>query len=238
MRRILSGALLLSLFLPAFAQDQAPPKADETACYKDRSVDDYIVELDKLKKKHGTHNPLPNRVCVFAVCSNPPGGPDVNNPTPPPPMPQPQSEKPASDGPVLNDRESSSKRGDVTGLAESTYDPIAAAEDTSVGDYYFKEKNYRGALMRYLDAVEKKPGDAAIHLRIGRDFEKLGDNERAYLAYDSTVKLEPAGKGAAEAKQGMERLRPLLEKQNVVPNAISATNQPQPAPCLAPPGKQ
>jgi tetratricopeptide (TPR) repeat protein len=152
-------------------------------------------------------------------------------------VPQPTSDKPASatsDRPVLNDRESSSKTA-VPGLADSTYDPIGAAQDAGVGDYYYKDKNYRAALMRYESAVEKKPGDAAIHLRIGRAFEKLGDNERAYLGYDSAVKLEPAGKGADEARQGMERLRPLLEKANVVPSAISATNQPQPAPCLAPP---
>ena len=235
MRRILSGALLLSSFLPAFAQQAAQPQPD--TCYKDRSVDDYIVELSKLKTKHGSHNPLPNYVCIFGLCSHPPGGPDVDHPAPPPATPQPQTDKPAGDRPVLNDRESTSKTA-VTGLAESNYDPIAAAEDADVGDYYFKDKNYRGALMRYLSAIEKKPGDAAIHLRIGRAFEKLGDNERAYLAYDSTVKLDPAGKSAAEAKQGMERLRPALEKQNIVPSAISATNQPQPAPCLAPPNSK
>jgi tetratricopeptide (TPR) repeat protein len=233
MRSILSGAIVLSLLLPSFAQEAAP-QGEQPACYQDRSVDDYIVELNKLKTKHGTHNPLPNDVCIFGLCSHPPGGPDVNHPDPNPPAPQPQSDKQPSDRPVLNERESTSKTA-VTGLAESTYDPVGAAEDTDVGDYYYGQKNYRAALMRYESAVEKKPGDAAIHLRIGRAFEKLGDNERAYMGYDSTVKLEPAGKRAVEAKQGMERLRPLLEKANVAPSGISATNEPPKAPCLAPP---
>jgi hypothetical protein len=235
MRLILGSALLLSFLLPCSAQAPATTP-EEPVCYKDKSVNDYIVELNKLKTKHGTHNPLPNEVCIFGMCSHPSGGPDVNHPDPPPPTPQPVQEK--SDRPQLSERErdsSSSKTGIGDTLAASTYDPVSAAADTDVGDYYFKDKNYRGALMRYESAVEKKPGDAAIHLRIGRAFEKLGDNERAFMGYDAVVKLEPAGKSAAEAKQGMERLRPLLEKANIVPSAISASNEPQKAPCLAPP---
>ena len=51
---------------------------------------------------------------------------------------------------------------------------LEAAHNADVGDQYFGQKNYNGALMRYEDALEGKPGDVAIHVRLGRVLEKLG----------------------------------------------------------------
>src|SRR5262249_7119294 len=77
---------------------------------------------------------------------------------------------PDADIPEVN--ESSSKSTKVpmdkpTGDADATvtsdtpkWDPHRAAKDIEVGDYYFSEKNYRGAELRYRDALEWKAGDA------------------------------------------------------------------------------
>jgi hypothetical protein len=51
---------------------------------------------------------------------------------------------------------------------------LEAAHNADVGDQYFGQKNYNGSLMRYEDALEGKPGDVAIHVRLGRVLEKLG----------------------------------------------------------------
>ena len=56
---------------------------------------------------------------------------------------------------------------------------LEAAHNVDIGDYSFESKNYRGALMRYKDADEEKPGDAAIHVRLGRVLEQLGQLPQA-----------------------------------------------------------
>ena len=49
--------------------------------------------------------------------------------------------------------------------------------------------NYKGALMRYEDANEEKPEDAAIYLRLGRVFEKLNQRPQAIEQYNTVLKL-------------------------------------------------
>ena len=53
---------------------------------------------------------------------------------------------------------------------------LEVAHNVEVGDYAFGEKNYNGALLRYNDAVEEKPGDLAIRVRLGRVLEKLNQS--------------------------------------------------------------
>jgi tetratricopeptide (TPR) repeat protein len=231
--------LLLPLVSAAVAQEQQPVKSG--VCVQDKSVDDYIAELRKLEKerKKSTHNPLPNNVCIFGMCSHPPGGPGEDQEAKRPPSPQPEPPAPAQQS--TNGSESSSKQNDVVVPdkleAPPTYDPIAAAHNADVGDYYLQQKNYRAALMRYEDARQSKPGDAAIHVRMGRALEKLDEPARAYLEYDSATKLEPAGKSEHEARDAMERLRKMLQSKGNDPDTLSKNNEPEPAPCLHPASK-
>ena len=71
---------------------------------------------------------------------------------------------------------------------------LEAAHNVDVGDYAFAEKNYKGALLHYKDAVEEKPGDIAIRVRLGRVFEKLGPA----FAGDRTIQ------GGAETRRAKE----------------------------------
>lgn len=237
MRR--ASALLLGVIsFAAIAQQPpapAPASAQAAACYHDKGVDAYIAELRKRGK--GTGNPLPNNICIFGWCSNPGMGPEEDKEKREP-APEPEAKPRLSTRPGPN--ESSSKQEtaavrDTIPAQLETYNPLRAAHDADVGDYYFKEKNYRGALMRYRDALEQKPGDAALHLRIGRAAEKLGDSEQAFLAYDAALKLEPEGPGAGEARAGRERTAAALAKDSLDPEVLARDNQPRPAPCVAPP---
>ena len=232
MRRFLTAALVFPLAHASSVAQTAPAKA-EAACYQDKGVDEYVAELNKREK--GSRNPLPNDICIFGMCAHTGVGPKERTPDPGPPS----TEKPTLKRPVDPDESSSKKEtADVAGtiVAESSaYDPVTAARDVDVGDYYFREKNYRGALMRYGDAHTAKPGDAAIHLRMARAWEKLGAPERAYLEYGATVRLEAEGKAATEARSAMERLRPTLKKAGVEPSALVVDGYPEKAPCLAAP---
>jgi tetratricopeptide (TPR) repeat protein len=82
-----------------------------------------------------------------------------------------------------------------------------AAHDVEVGDYSFAAKNYNGAMQRYNDAVEQKPGDAAIHMRLGQVFEKLGQLPQAIEQYKAAQELAEPAKWADEAKAAVLRLQ-------------------------------
>jgi len=85
---------------------------------------------------------------------------------------------------------------------------VEAAHNVEVGDYYFGEKNYSGARMRYNDALEEKPGDLAIHVRLGRVLEKLNQIPQALEHYEAAEKLAGPEKWSDEAKSALRRLQP------------------------------
>jgi tetratricopeptide (TPR) repeat protein len=89
---------------------------------------------------------------------------------------------------------------------EAVEKALEAAHNVEVGDEYFEAKNYNAALMRYKDAVEEKPGDAAIHVRLGRAFEKLNQLPQAIEQYKAAQELAGPAKWSDEAKAAVLRL--------------------------------
>ena len=85
---------------------------------------------------------------------------------------------------------------------------LKAAHDVDVGYYYVEEKNYNGAFERYNDALDEKPGDISIHVRLGRVLEKLHQLPQAIEQYQAAQKLAGPEKWSAEAKSALERLQP------------------------------
>jgi len=176
-------------------------------------VDEYIAELNKAKKQRNK-NPLPNSICIGGWCKG-------SGEKRPDPRPAPTSHPPQSEG--GSQAAESSSREPAEPVA--AYDPFQAAQGVEVGDYYFSQKNYRAALSRYQEALESKPDDAAIYLRLGRALDNLSEAARAFESYDAALVADPAGPAAEEAGKGVERLRPELEKRGDDPGAIAARNR-------------
>lgn len=84
---------------------------------------------------------------------------------------------------------------------------LEAAHNVEVGDYSLESKNYKGALLRYKDADEEKPGDAAIHVRLGRVLEELGQLPEAMGQYKAALDLAGPQKWSDEAKAAVLRLQ-------------------------------
>ncbi|HET8827083.1 MAG TPA: hypothetical protein VFM77_18200 [Terriglobales bacterium] len=87
------------------------------------------------------------------------------------------------------------------------WDPHKAAKDIEVGDYYFKRKNYRGALERYRDALVYKPNDAVANFRLAECEEKIGSAGDATQHYEAYLKILPEGPFAADAQKALDRLK-------------------------------
>lgn len=87
------------------------------------------------------------------------------------------------------------------------WDPHKAAKCIEVGDYYFKEGNYRGAISRYQEALEWKPRDAEATYKLGEAQEKSGDGTAALGNYQAYLKILPKGPYAEKAQKGIDRLK-------------------------------
>jgi tetratricopeptide (TPR) repeat protein len=183
---------------------QTPPPT----CPADRPVDDIIAEIEKQqsKKKNRNANPLPEVICIFGWCT------DQSRRRPTTPKPEPPPETPGGEEKSSGRANSSSSSG--TSSSSSSKEKcdaamdiaLSAAHNVEVGDYYFEQKNYRAALLRYNDGLQEKPGDAAIHVRLGRVHEKLNDIPPAIEHYQAAQKLGRPEKWSEEAKSALSRL--------------------------------
>lgn len=173
-------------------------QAPATPCPADRPVDDIIGELHKQqsKMKGRNKNPLPDFICVFGWCKQPP----KTAPTSPSDSPAPET------GSAGTTSSSNSTQSGYTKCDEAMDRVLEAAHDVDVGDTYFEEKNFRAAMMRYQDAAQQKPTDAAILVRLGRAYEKLKEPAKALEQYQSAAKLAGPEKWVDEARNGVSRL--------------------------------
>src|SRR5664279_2053336 len=87
------------------------------------------------------------------------------------------------------------------------WDPHKAAKCIEVGDWYFKQGNYKGAISRYQEALEWKPKDAEATYKLGEVQEKTGDLTAALGSYQEYLKLLRKGPYADKAQKGVDRLK-------------------------------
>lgn len=175
------------------------------ACPADKPVDDIITEIHKQqsKKKHHVSSPLPDNICIFAWCR------ERSSARTPPTLPESKKQESAPLAKTSNSSESSnSSKPPVDPCDEAMENALKAAHDVEVGDEEFEEKNYNAAGLRYQDASEEKPGDAAIHVRLGRVLEKLGKTPEALDQYKEAQQMAESGKWTDEAKAAVVRLQP------------------------------
>jgi len=86
------------------------------------------------------------------------------------------------------------------------WNPYRANKDIQVGDFYFKRRNYKGALERYKDALEYKPNDAVATFRVGECQKKLGNKEEARKYFEMYLKILPEGPLAKDAQAQLAKL--------------------------------
>jgi len=191
--------MIAVLFLSAAVFAQSAP----SPCPAGRPVDEIIAEIHKQQSKKNSRNknPLPTEVCIFGWC------PKLGRTPPTVPGPSPRTETPAanSSNQTTSDRVSSSRTAQDECL-DAMDRAVDAAHNVEVGDYYFEQLKYKAAQLRYQDAIDEKPDDAAIHVRLGRAFEKLNDVPQAMEHYKSAEKLATPERWSQEAHAALARL--------------------------------
>ena len=87
------------------------------------------------------------------------------------------------------------------------WNPHRAAKDLEVGEYYWREKNYRGAEGRFRDALIYKPNDAVATYRLAEILEKTGRPSEACEYYQAYLKVLPHGPNSEDARKALEKLQ-------------------------------
>ena len=87
-------------------------------------------------------------------------------------------------------------------------DDPAYLKDIDVGDFYLtQKKNYKGAELRFRDALEHKPNDPTATFRLAQSLEGLRQADEARDDYAAYLKLAPNGLFVDQAKKALERLQ-------------------------------
>jgi tetratricopeptide (TPR) repeat protein len=86
-------------------------------------------------------------------------------------------------------------------VKEYTFNPIQAAKEIKVGNYYFKKGSHRAAAKRFEEAVKWDPNSGEAYLRLAEARTKLGDGDAAKAAYLKYVEIEPDSKEAATIRK-------------------------------------
>ena len=94
----------------------------------------------------------------------------------------------------------------------SHYVPPSARQSVEIGDFYFRRKDYRGALSRYEEAAKDDPYYAPAYLGLGKVYEKMGKKREALAAYHKYLNALPSQKQADEAKGAHKAIRRLAKE--------------------------
>ncbi len=95
-----------------------------------------------------------------------------------------------------------------TGVDEFTpWNPMKAMKDIEVGDFYYKQENYRAAISRYREALEYKPHDAEATFKLADTLNKTGDTAGAIENYQAYLKILPNGPNAKKAHEALDKLK-------------------------------
>lgn len=106
----------------------------------------------------------------------------------PPPAPPPKEEDPPEEDTSLKPKEYS-------------FNPLQAAKEVKIGEYYFKKKSYRAAANRFREATRWNPNFSDAFLRLAETEEKLNDRKAAQEAYAKYLELNPGAKDAEAVKK-------------------------------------
>ncbi len=99
------------------------------------------------------------------------------------------------------------------GSSGQMIDSYRAEKDDDVADFYTKQGNYRGAYLRYQDAVHFNPDDEPAQYGLAEMALKLGNTQEAIDHYHAYLKLAPSGRKAKDAEKALKRLTGSAEKQ-------------------------
>jgi len=88
------------------------------------------------------------------------------------------------------------------------------AKDMEIGDFNFKDKNYKGAELRFRDALNYKPDQADATFKLAESLRILGKNVEAKQKYQAYLKIQPDGPYGERARTALQHLAKMSAGKN------------------------
>src|SRR4051794_25610165 len=123
------------------------------------------------------------------------------------PAPQTKESKPKDSKPPASQEQAPPEEDESLAPKEYSFNPLQAAKELRVGNYYFKKGSYRAAAQRFQEATRWDKTLAEAFLRLGEAREKQGDRKSAAEAYAKYIEMAPDAKDAPEVKKRLAKLQ-------------------------------
>jgi tetratricopeptide (TPR) repeat protein len=114
----------------------------------------------------------------------------------------PPPRKPA----LIRDTDKAEGKEEADTSQPKEFNPLLAAKNLKVGDFYFKKKNYIAAIQRYMEAIEYQPNFTEAYEALGRAYEKNGDLTKAINIYRDFIQKNPDSPKIAEFRTKLTKL--------------------------------
>ena len=85
--------------------------------------------------------------------------------------------------------------------------------EMEVGDTYLKSKNYRGAELRFREALDLRPDDPNVTFKLAQALNLQGKNDEAKSLYESYLKMEKVGRQAYYARNALIKINKQAKSQ-------------------------
>jgi tetratricopeptide (TPR) repeat protein len=113
---------------------------------------------------------------------------------------------------------------EANGVTEmKPWNPHEADKDVEVGQYYFKQNNFKAAESRFREALYWQDNHAEANYRLGTALEKLNKPVEARYYYEQYLKILPDGPWAKECRKALDRVGPTESSKN---NSGKSTSRP------------
>lgn len=86
-------------------------------------------------------------------------------------------------------------------------------KEMEVGDTYLKSTNYRGAELRFREALDLRPDDPDATFKLAKALNLQGKNNEAKNLYESYLRVQKVGRQADYARSALSRLNKQSENQ-------------------------
>lgn len=117
----------------------------------------------------------------------------------------------------------------------ATWPPVirhpSAKKSVEIGNYYLRQKDYRGALSRFKEAVKADPNYAPAYLGLGKAYDKMGFKQEALTDYQKYLDNLDSEKQADRARSVHRAIKRLKQQIAAEQSAAAQSGwKPKPAP--------